>query len=153
MRRLWPGTVVLTLLLSGCGSEAPPCRFADSPDLAPSAGCLVLEGNALLVVENHEGLLSVPGGSTRPGETATCTAHRETWEETGLDVRVEEHLAEFDTGFYLYRCQLDAVPAEISPPPRFEIRGAYFLAPDAFGSKPWRFPEQVSRLRELIQQR
>ena len=75
-------TVISILFLSGCDLSAPPCPFKGAPAFAPSAGCMVLDGTSMLVVENFEGKLSPPGGMSREQEPAQCTAFRETWEET-----------------------------------------------------------------------
>lgn len=66
-------------------------------------------------MQGLNGRLSLPGGSSEPGESAQCTAFRETWEETGLQLQPRELLEVFDTGFHLYRCDRDAWSGEIDP--------------------------------------
>ncbi len=149
--------LVSLLLLGGCGQlSAPPCPLVLSTSSrlpehsAPSAGCLAKRNGALLVVESLDGKLSPPGGSAETGEDARCTAYRETWEETGLRLQPAELLAVFDTGFHLYYCEHDANSGEIDPPPRMEVRQAFYLAVSEFDNWNWRFPGQENQLTALM---
>lgn len=147
-----PLVYLAALALLGCGANQPLCPD-NSPKLAvKSAGCMVLRQNQLLVVEGYNGKLSIPGGSGDANESAQCTAHRETWEETGLDVRPMELVRVFDNGFHLFRCDYDANSGRIDPPFRLEIKRAFWLAPEAFGQYHWRFPGQEKWLAQQIQQ-
>ena len=144
-------SAVAGLWLSSCtGEAAPPCPFAGEADFAPSAGCFALENNSLLLVQALNGKISLPGGSAEPGEAAQCTAFRETWEETGLRLQPRERLAVFDTGFHLYRCERKADSGAIDPPPRMEVRAAFYLGPEQFGDYEWRFPDQEVLLVEML---
>jgi 8-oxo-dGTP pyrophosphatase MutT (NUDIX family) len=146
--RILPG--VLVAALTGCGPQLPACNFEGTAASAPSAGCLIVEDRGLLVVESMSGQLSVPGGSAAEGESAQCTAQRETWEETGLEVSVGQRLAVFETGFHLYECAPVSQPVVIDPPPRFEVRRAFFLPAEDFRGHEWRFPEQIDELQSLV---
>ena len=139
-------------LVAGCevNAKAPPCPFQGTGDLAPSAGCLSLENGKLLVVQGMNRKLSPPGGKARDGESAQCTAHRETWEETGLALKPTRLIDVFDTGFHLYQCERMQESGAIAPGERFEIRSAFYLAPDEFDDWDWRFPGQQKTLRTLI---
>ena len=140
----------LALVVGGCElAAAPPCPVEDSSISAPSAGCLALRDDKLLVVADLRGTLSPPGGSAEPGESAQCTAFRETWEETGLQLAPTELLAVFDTGFHLYRCEHHENSGVIDPPPRLEVREAFYLAPADFARWEWRFPGQEKDLEAL----
>ncbi len=140
-------------LLAGCAAEsAPPCPLPASTVQAPSAGCLAIRDGGVLLVENLKGQLSPPGGSAIDGESAQCAAFRETWEETGLLLEPEQLLDVFDTGFHLYRCQHHADSGEINPPPRLEVRDAFYLAPNDFDRWEWRFPGQQQVIRQLVEQ-
>ncbi|WP_130859461.1 NUDIX hydrolase [Gracilibacillus phocaeensis] len=51
---------------------------------------LLRKGNEILMVYNHGGDWSLPGGAVEQGETLEQAAIREVKEETGLTVRVEK---------------------------------------------------------------
>lgn len=142
--------VASLLALAACSEGAPDCAFAGKPDTAPSAGCFSVTEDGLLLVQGMNGEISLPGGSSLPGESAQCTAFRETWEETGLRLQPRELLDVFDTGFHLYRCERDKRSGVIDPPPRLEVRTAFYLAPDQFESYVWRFEEQRDLLKKLV---
>ncbi len=144
---------LLASVLSGCAAEsAPPCPLPASAVQAPSAGCLAILNGGVLLVENFKGRLSPPGGSAHDGESAQCTAFRETWEETGLILEPEQLLDIFDTGFHLYRCNHHAASGQIDPPTRLEVRDAFYLAPSDFDRWEWRFPGQQQVIRQLVEQ-
>jgi 8-oxo-dGTP diphosphatase len=102
------------------------------------------------MVQGLNGEISLPGGSSQPGESAQCTAFRETWEETGLRLQPRELLEVFDTGFHLYHCEHDALSGVIDPPLRFEVRAALYLSADQFHTYDWRFKEQKGTLKRLL---
>jgi 8-oxo-dGTP pyrophosphatase MutT (NUDIX family) len=145
--------IVSCVLVLGCGARAqPPCPAPDDSATAPSAGCLAIRDGKLLVVEDLRGGINLPGGKSTNGESARCTAHRETWEETGLDVTVGELLYTMDTGFLLYACHFHPDSGVISPPPRLEIKRAFLLKPAEFSRHQWRFPGQQAVLLNLVDQ-
>ena len=150
LRRL--GILLLALIVAGCDvlASAPPCPFTGEGDDALSAGCFAIEDGALLVVKNHKGKLSPPGGMSLPGEAAQCTAYRETWEETGLRVETRELLQVFDTGFHLYRCERATDSGDIDPPARFEVEDAFFLPAEEFHQHEWRFRGQQQDMTEIF---
>ena len=143
----------MLLTLVACSDGSPACPVTDKGDLAPSAGCFATADQSLLMVQGLNGEISLPGGSSEPGESAQCTAFRETWEETGLRLQPRELLAVFDTGFHLYRCEYDALSGVIDPPLRFEVRSALFLPADQFHTYEWRFEKQKEILNSLLSQR
>jgi 8-oxo-dGTP pyrophosphatase MutT (NUDIX family) len=138
--------------LVACREVAQPaCPYQGEPDYAPSAGCLVAIDDQMLLVEMKTGGLTPPGGKARAGESAQCAAHRETWEETGLDLMPRRLVRVFDTGFHLYRCDyyrnydpLRALPSEVSR--------ALWLPLERFDSVRWRFAGQGALLRTLAEQ-
>jgi 8-oxo-dGTP diphosphatase len=93
----------------------------------------------------------MPGGSSEAGESGRCAAHRETWEETGLDLRPGELLARFETGFHLYRCEFHGASGDIRVTRPLEVRRAFYRNPEQFETLNWRFPEQVELLEGLIE--
>lgn len=130
-------------------ASAPPCPFSGTAIEAPSAGCFAVSDQGLLVVENLSGKLSPPGGSALPGESAQCAAHRETWEETGLNLLPTEQLATFDTGFELFHCVDTGSAGSIYTPSPLEVRRAFYLQPASFEQADWRFSGQGEDLATL----
>ncbi len=93
--------LLIPCCLTGCAG-APTCRVAAGLEdgRRGDSGCVIIDDASLLVIRHRlGGKLGLPGGAAAAGESAQCTAHRETWEETGLDVRVGRFLGRLDTGF------------------------------------------------------
>lgn len=71
----------------------PGCGFIAYQNPSPAVGVIVPRGGKLLFVrrrfEPYAGLWSLPSGFMEYGESPEETARRETFEETGLRVRVE----------------------------------------------------------------
>lgn len=165
MTRRWTGRLLqyiaiaaaLSMPSSGVSAQ-PPCRTAvDEPDFAFAAGCLVRQGERMLVVRHrYGGGLGVPGGRAGNGENAQCVAHRETWEETGLDVVVHELLKRFGNGFALYRCvpsepaATDAGELEVPATGRNEITRVIWIDPRATQASDWRFPRDYPEILRLL---
>ncbi len=147
----WRNLVFLPLVLAtalvGCSDTAPTCPFTGKADEAPSAGCFSVIDGELLLVQGLNGRISLPGGLSKRGESAQCTAFRETWEETGLQLHPGKLLQVFNTGFHLYRCDYSAMTGSIDPPLRFEVSDAFYLHPEQFDGFDWRYNDQ----RELLQ--
>jgi 8-oxo-dGTP pyrophosphatase MutT (NUDIX family) len=96
--------VLLLLLCSGCSLLHPDCDAQAQLQLVATAGaaCIVIVEDRLLVIRHRpSGKLDLPGGRSKSGESARCTAQRETWEETGIEVHVGEAL---DGRGNLFRC-------------------------------------------------
>ena len=138
------------LLLAGCISTPPPCPYQGPPDVAPSAGCLAVIHGRILVVRNPEGKVGPPGGGARASEPAQCTAHRETFEETGLDLLPRQLLRTFDSGFNLYYCEIHSGSGAIQPRSFFEVQRAYWLPMEDFGGVDWRFAGQGQELERML---
>lgn len=73
-----------------------------------NAGCAIFkDGRLLLVKHKITGKWGFPGGRDKlNGELAFQTAYRETLEETGLVVSIEDFIAEFRNSFRLYKCDI-----------------------------------------------
>ena len=147
----WPVPIVC-LLLTACAAGPPPCPYRGTPDVAPSAGCLAVIHSRVLVVSNPEGRVGPPGGSARGSESAQCTAHRETFEETGLTLMPRQLLRTFDTGFNLYYCEIHSGSGAIEPHSFFEVQRAYWLPLEDFGRVDWRFPGQGEELEQMLKE-
>ena len=166
MRTLEAGLLLLLALggvpLAAQGRDnAPQCRMtpgAESP-LEGNAGCLVKINNTMLLIRHRETAgLSPPGGTPEKEETAQCTAHRETWEETRVEVIVGTLLKNFDDQFYLFHCI--AVNKELVTDPRTqlpvpegverEVSEVLFLDPTTVSNDSWRFPTDAPALRDAF---
>ena len=117
--------------------------------MAPSAGCLVREGDAALLVRSWLGEWALPGGSVKPGESASCGAEREVFEETGIPVTTTRLATVFDNGFHLYWCHaaVNAFPRIHRP---LEVREVGWQQPDILEDKQWRYPGQGILIRDLL---
>ncbi|MDA8752638.1 NUDIX hydrolase [Halieaceae bacterium] len=142
--------LVAIILMQACSEVPPRCPYTGTPEYAPSAGCLAVVHGRILVVENSRGQVGPPGGSALQGESAQCAAHRETLEETGLDLLPRHKVASFDTGFKLFYCDIHANSGKIKPRSAFEISRAYWLPLEDFGDANWRFPGQGEALHRLL---
>jgi 8-oxo-dGTP pyrophosphatase MutT (NUDIX family) len=149
--RLLPLWILLTLGQACAGDrQAPACPFEGEGDSAPSAGCLVVVHGRMLVVESIYGGVTPPGGKAARGESAQCAAHRETWEETGLDLHPGELLAVFDTGFHLYHCEIHAGSGMVELGPLKEVKDWYWLPVEDFDKVQWRFEGQGQKLQRIL---
>lgn len=140
--------------VAGCSDSqhpmpACPSNLQHAP--AKSAGCLAISEGKLLVVQEMTGKVNIPGGAGNPKEPAHCSAHRETWEETGLDVKPVKLIKVFDNGFHLFECQAQNTELPDTPPFYAEIRQAMWLSGEDFGQHQWRFPEQMNWLKQHLE--
>lgn len=126
----------------------PPCPGnADGP--VGNAGCLAVSEGRLLVIEQSNGRWSIPGGTSKPGEAARCTAYRETLEETGIALRVGELLQVFANGFHVFQCEPVAGATPQVRWSNLEVRRALWLPPDEIPINRWRYPGQLCALLQL----
>lgn len=148
------------LILSLCGflwacdtvkPANPICRINEQflDDSKGNAGCFIRVNDKLVTLGNIKtGALDTPGGTAEAGELAQCTAHRETFEETGFNVEVGKLLGVADNGFRFYHCQLaDDVGEDIErfPVPEWSKREVAFIKlTDPFDTlaSQWRYPKR-----------
>ncbi len=99
--------------------------------------------------------MGLPGGTGHPGEVGQCTAHRETWEETGLAVTVGAFRARLSTDFLVYDCEPEGpltserVP-ELPESSRGEVVGLEWVDVAQVQPERWRFPQQLAEVRALM---
>lgn len=156
-RRL-PGVLLALLALAARGDEPPPCPIAEdaADQRRGNAGCLISHRGQLLVIEHRlGGRLGLPGGTAKPGEPAQCTAHRETWEETGLAVKVGRFRARLSTDFLVHECEPLSPITSDRPPPlppisRGEVAGLQWVDVALVQPHVWRFPGQLREVRALM---
>lgn len=138
----------------------PPCQWQGAPLPLADAGCLTIVRGRVLVIRAWDGRMALPGGTAIARETAQCTAHRETWEETGYPVAVQALYQRFDNGFHLFHCALvDSAPAgqnagaewPLAPRPfSIEVRSVHWLKAAQLKDYPWRFPAQMTLLEAAL---
>jgi len=136
---------MLVLLLQACAGDAPPCRVVAGKAYAAegNAGCLIERDKQMLVVRHLSTKLGMPAGFGEPGESAQCTAHRETWEEAGVAVRVGELLWEDPkNNFFLFECFLADDRSESAGLDAAEVTAVLWLDPQGIEPSQWRFPDQ-----------
>ena len=141
----------LALSLSGC-SQQPPCSVTTGDMGVPSAGCLAVDNGDLLLVKIMGGTYGPPGGTVADDESAQCAAERETWEETGVQVRAGDLAVEFDNGFRLYWCET-VVGREVEIIRPLEIQHADWYAPELFKHLKWRYANQADIIRTLMNEK
>ena len=149
--------IVALLLLPAFAARADCPRVpGEEDDRRANAGCLIVQGDkVLLITHRWGGKLGVPGGTLEAGELAQCTAYRETREETGIDVVVGTRLQVMKNGFHLYRCYpaepLPATP-ELPVPTasQVEVSAMGWYSPHQLHQKDWRFPYQFELFLKVL---
>lgn len=131
-----------------------PC---DQPSkLSGNAGCLIVH-NGVFLSPKHKATQrwNLPGGTSERGESAQCTAKRETWEEVGVRVNVGDLITQFDNGFYLFACTPVSLQyARHYPVPesgKDEVSDIQWLKPQQLKDKDWRFPKRWQHQQAVIQ--
>jgi 8-oxo-dGTP diphosphatase len=131
----------ICLLLSVCKKDAPLCQTAPViNDLKGNAGCWLTKDNRLLMIMQTNSLYSFPGGTSEFAESAQCTAHRETWEEAGVNVVVGNLKHQFDNGFFLFECTYDHL--NLATNDSSEVSSVALVDPASIPEDKWRFPAQ-----------
>jgi len=143
--------IMILMLLASC-AKAPECKFAGTYNSEANAGCLLVDNRKVLLIEGKNGKLSLPGGGKAKGEAPQCTAERETWEESGIEVTAGDKIISFDNGFQLFKCSMvgEQVKDGSERPWRFEVKAVHWLGKDDFEGKEWRFPEQVEFIKSQL---
>jgi ADP-ribose pyrophosphatase YjhB (NUDIX family) len=150
MKHLTVLLLALVALISAC-SKQPECSVKDGGNsLAPSSGCLVVDQGEVLLVKIMGGSYGPPGGSVNKRESAQCAAERETWEETGVEARAGELVMTFQNGFQLYACE-SVSGRDITITRPLEIKDADWFSDEQLSQLRWRYPEQGSIIRQLLQ--
>lgn len=151
--------LVATVGLTAACTPAPPCAVDQSQ-------VDQRKGNASCFIESHEralvtryrfsGRLIFPGGTARKNETAQCTAHRETWEETGLDVTVGPLWTRSGgPTIYIYKCAATpSISAETIPVlpwrSRIEVSDIQWVDLTELQPPEWQYPRQLQQIHRLL---
>ncbi len=128
-------------------------------NLSGNAGCLIrVAGKMVVLTHRQSGKLDIPGGTADEGESAQCTAHRETFEETGFNVEVGQHLGTNERNFHFFACTLAGnFTGELQrfPVPdwsKSEVSAIMLRDPFVTTGKAWRFEDQLIPLRGMFNQ-
>lgn len=144
-------TVLFLVALVCACSKQPECSVTVGGNkLAPSSGCLVVDQGDVLLVKIMGGSYGPPGGSVNKRESAQCAAERETWEETGVEVRAGELAITFENGFQLYACE-SVSGRDITITRPLEIKDADWFSGEQLRQLRWRYPDQGSIIQQLVQ--
>lgn len=152
----------LGLLLFGCSEQKPAdpmCRIKNGEKMTTTASavCLIRLDNKLIsITRTKHDKFELPGGSPRAGESAQCTAHRETWELTGFNVEVGKLLGTNQAGQHYYQCDLAGnfngelttfpVPAWSSG----KVSSIQLIDPFDIQDDQWRFQNRLIPLRDMF---
>lgn len=104
--------IYLALLITACGTEKPAdpmCRIdsAHYQNVSADAGCIIRVDKYLVTIGNDNSAgLAIPGGKGETQEAAQCTAHRNTWEQTGFNVEVGKLLGKTQGDYHYFECTL-----------------------------------------------
>lgn len=127
-------------------SDSPECPYQEPYSAEANSGCLIVSDKGIMVVERRiDRSLDFPGGTSEQGESARCTAFRETFEETGHTVQVKEFLVEFDSGYHVYHCSTTTPEKPFVVHDKIEINRVYWQKVDQLPIDQWRFPNSLRR--------
>ena len=156
----WLCLAAAVLPLSGCNHKED-CKFDQTligleGAVSANAGCIVIHRGKMLAIQSLRGKLSIPGGSSDNDESASCTAIRETLQETGLRIRPEKLESVWPNDFHMYSCRLEGVAANTTDKPStsirrpLEVKAIMWLGPEDFDKHPWRYPDQKEWLFQFL---
>ncbi|MBT0585314.1 NUDIX hydrolase [Alteromonas oceanisediminis] len=151
--RLRHSAILGVVLLGACSESSPAnptCRSSVTSPVPSGAlaACVIVDRQHLLTIGHRlSGKLDLPGGTGSSEESAACTAHRETFEETGLNVEVTELIGTTDSGLWLFACQPSggfgsADPMAVPPWALAEVSSVQWIDPFTLTHNDWRFADQ-----------
>lgn len=148
---------VLVLVACTKPPPSPTCRIAKefNADYKGPAGCLIRVQNSLLVIQyGSSGQYDVPFGEPILEESAQCTAHRQTWEQTGFNVEVDQLLGVSQSGMMLFSCVMNSgFTSDDGPlePPSWadnDIQQIEFIRPFDTRYNAWQQPDNLIMYRD-----
>ena len=151
--------LIFVLVLVACAKPppSPTCRIAKAfnADYKGPAGCLIRVQDSLLVVKySSSGQYDLPFGDPIANESAQCTAHRHTWEQTGFNVEVDQLLGVSQSGLMLFSCELNSGftsdDGPINPPSWADsnIQQIEFISPFDTRYDVWQQPDNLIIYRD-----
>ena len=161
--RFCHSAILSVLLLSACSEPIPSpphCRSSVILEQheATGAGCVITASKQLLVIHHRlSGKFDIPAGGVNDNESLACAAHRETFEETGLNVAVIDFLGTTDSGLALFSCMPSGglLPEKYPtlPVPDWattEVDGIEWIDPFTLRHENWRYPDQLVEVRDAF---
>ncbi|TPV57862.1 NUDIX hydrolase [Aestuariibacter sp. GS-14] len=154
--------ILVVLTLFGCSDPTPSAPFCRSvPTALPEnvssegAACLIRVNNSVLLIRHRlTGKLDFPAGGREGNETLQCTAHRETWEETGFNVEVGPLLSLTASDMPVFNCTADSsiakLPAQFDAPDwsGLEVKLLEKVDPFLLSEDELRFADDLIPLRD-----
>lgn len=156
--------IALTFLVVGSsvsGTEGIRGMADDNDWIA--AGCFIATPKGVvLTIRRDSEAIQLPIGTRQTSESAQATAARETWEETGLDVRVGDLVETFSNEtVLLFSCAPVSVIedyARLKPIDQSEVRNVIVVEPSTMKNHdgrvialPWRYSSDREVLRLLYE--
>ena len=151
--------LVIFLFISACGQNnlpAPSCRVNAnyiSNHQGPAA-CIIVKQGKLLTKQLNSGQYDLVHGGASQLRSAQCSAHYAMWQQTGLNVEIENVVGVFDDGTWLFGCNLESgfdgseepfkAPAWSSP----DVDNILFIDPFTIEHKNWRDPARFITVRD-----
>jgi len=148
-------TLFFLLLLIACSKKtpAPECKIeiANKSNAEGNAGCFIQNnGKLLLIRQRFSSKLSFPGGTHERDETAQCTAHRESWEEAGVNVTVGRTLFIHKNKYYLFKCDIPENTDLLTTNDPIEILDVLWIDPRKTSITDWRYSTDRALSIELL---
>ena len=152
---------VAILLIFACSQEPwpePSCRVnANYISNHQGAGaCVVRLNNRLLAMKLDNSLYDLPSSNSISPISAQCSAHNTMWQQTGLNVEVENVIGLQADGTWLFGCHLDAgfdgseAPFKPSHTSRAEVEHIEFVEPFTLDMYDWDKPDQFIVIRDAF---
>tara|TARA_Y100000590_G_scaffold468197_1_gene649948 strand:- start:700 stop:1233 length:534 start_codon:yes stop_codon:yes gene_type:complete len=141
---------------------APECQYSaeipqDIVQKQSNAGCVVSDGERVLYFYSAFDNYDLPGGTAKEGELSPCTAARETWEETGIEVKVTGLLKSYPYSFFMFECQpVSSIQTDdqgrVNSPEfvKKEVDQVFYHPMKQLPLSQWRFENQREELIHLL---
>lgn len=128
-----------------CNVSLPLSSYVN---LNSNAGCLIVKDDKVLFVKlARSNKITIPGGKGKKGENSSCTAHRETFEETGLNVKVIKKILTAENGFEIFLCETSQ-EIDKNYKRKYEIKAVFYAKPENI--KNYKYPQQLKEIKNFL---
>ena len=131
--------------------KTPKCNLSEElikDNINANAGCVIIQNNKILVAKFYgKDIYAIPGGTKKRGESAACTAHRETFEESGIDSKIIKRMFIANNGFNVFLCEAQN-KINLNYSKKYEIDGILFLPIENIDH--YRYPEQLQKIKNYL---